>query len=184
MEDETQNIEEPVETNGTSEPQVISLTEEEWTQCKKEAEDYKDKYLRLLAETENTRKRLQKDRDEMVQYAIKNLLLEFLHPIDHFETALSFTEQSGDEVKHWALGFKMLLTQFKEVLGNHGVTPIEAKGKPFDPHLHEAIEMIETEEHPPGVIVEESGRGYLINEKMLRPSRVKVSKESPSNETN
>lgn len=175
MEEETRNAEAPEEKKETP---TISIPDEEWAQLKKEMEEYKNKYLRLLADTENTRKRLQKDRDEMVQYALKNLLLEFLHPIDHFETALTFTEQSSDEVKHWALGFKMILNQFKEVLGNHGVTPIEAKGKPFDPHLHEAIEMIETKDHPPGVIVEESGRGYLINEKMLRPSRVKVSKES------
>src|SRR5262249_8076328 len=134
-EEETPHTEEPTQKEEAPAPQTISIAEEEWTNLKKEGEEYKNKYLHLLADSENTRKRLQKERDEMVQYAIKSLLLEFLHPIDHFETALQLTEQASDEVKHWALGFKMLLNQFKEVLGNHGVTPIEAKGKPFDPHL-------------------------------------------------
>ena len=100
-----------------------------------------------------------------------------LTPIDHFETALGFSQQASDEIKHWALGFQMILNQFKDVLSNNGVTPIKSLGMHFDPHLHEAVEMILTTEHPPGTVVEECLKGYKMGERTLRPARVKVAKK-------
>ncbi len=151
-------------------------TEIAFETLKKEAEEYKHKYLHLLADSENTRKRLQKDRDEVVQHSMRSLLLEFLNPIDHMENALNYATQGSAEVKHWASGFEMILNQFKEVLTSNGVKPINAKGQPFDPHLHEAVEMIPTNAFPPGIVVEESAKGYVIGSKTLRPARVKVAK--------
>lgn len=156
-------------------PKVITVPEEEFQKLKEEANEYKNKYLQLLADADNARKRLQKEKHEIIQYAIKNILLDFLHPIDHMENALKFTEQASTEVKHWALGFQMILNQLKDVLANNGVVPIESKGKEFDPHLHEAVEMV-TSDEPSGVVIEESTRGYMIGDKPLRPARVKVSK--------
>ncbi len=149
----------------------------------RQAEDeLKDKYLRVLAETENLRKRLQKERQELIQHAIQNMIIDFLMPIDHFENALQFTNQASPEVKHWAVGFQMILNQFKDVLAANGVAAFTSIGQPFDHTRHEAIEMVETSEFPPGVVVEESLRGYTINkERILRPARVKVAK-SPAGE--
>ena len=155
--------------------------ENEFEKLQEEVLEYKNKYLTLLADAENARKRLQKERSELIDYAIRNLIVDFLHPIDHLENALKFTQEASPEVKHWALGFQMILNQFKEVLANNGVKPIEALGKPFDPHFHEAVEMITTTEHPPGIVIEESIRGYKSGDKPLRPARVKVSIE-PSEE--
>jgi len=143
---------------------------------KKEAAEYKDKYLRLLAEMENTRKRMQKEKQEMTQYAIERLIAEFLSPIDHMENALKFTQDQPDEVKHWALGFQMILTQFKDVLAINGVKPFESEGKPFDPHYHEAVETVETNDEPPGIVVKEYMRGYKMGDRTIRPARVQVSK--------
>jgi molecular chaperone GrpE len=175
----------PSENEGFKEPtqekqqsKVITLQEEEFQKLKDETHEYKNKYLQLLADADNARKRLQKEKHEITQYAIRNILLDFLHPIDHMENALKFTEQSSPEVKHWALGFQMILNQLKDVLANNGVIPMESKGKEFDPHLHEALEMITTDEHPSGIVIEESIRGYMIGDKPLRPARVKVSKAS------
>ena len=140
-------------------------------------EDYRDKYLRQLAEMENMRKRLHKEKNETTQYAVSNLLAEFLSPIDHMETALKHTENMSDDVKHWGLGFKMILTQFKDVLSMNGVEPMHVLGKVFDPHLHEAIEAIETANALPGTIVEECVKGYKMGDKVIRPARVKVAKE-------
>ncbi|MCB1181566.1 MAG: nucleotide exchange factor GrpE [Chlamydiia bacterium] len=155
--------------------------EEEETTCSieeiQEMQEYKDKYLRLLAESENARKRMQKERRDLTNYAIEGVINEFLHPLDHFEKALRFAEAQSAEVKNWAIGFEMILAQFKDILASHGVIGYISVGEKFDPHLHEAVEMVETNEHPHGTIVEEFVRGYKIGDKTLRVARVKVAKE-------
>lgn len=141
-----------------------------------ELTEFKDKYLRLLAETDNMRKRLSKEKHEMTAYAIQQVLAEFLGPIDHMENALSYTEKMSDDVKHWSLGFQMILTQFKDVLAGQGAVSFISKDAPFDPHLHEAVETVEREDIKPGIVVEEFVKGYKMGDKVLRPARVKVSK--------
>lgn len=158
------------------EPIIVSITDVELEQLKQEAADYKDKYIRLLAESENARKRMQKERQEMVQYALQNTITDFLIPIDHMENALKHAKQMSEEVKHWAIGFDMILGQFKDVLSNNGVAPFESQGQPFDPHRHEAVEVIETEEFAPGTVVEQTIRGYKMGDRTIRPARVTVAK--------
>ncbi|MEX1012652.1 MAG: nucleotide exchange factor GrpE [Waddliaceae bacterium] len=155
----------------------VSIQQLELEQLRRDSEEYKHKYLSLLADTENARKRLNKEKKDLMQYATENLLLDILHPLDHLENALKFTEQASKEVQHWATGFQMILTNFKDVLRNNNIRPIDAEGKSFDPHYHEAIEVIETDEYEPGTIVEVTSKGYLIGEKTLRPAKVKVAKE-------
>lgn len=138
--------------------------------------DLRDKYLRTLADSENLRKRLQKERQELLQYAVQGAILDFLSPIDHFENALKFAGQGSAEVQHWATGFQMILEQFQEALSNNGVTSFKSIGTPFDPHCHEAVEMVETDEVAPGTVIEESLRGYKMADKVIRPARVKVAK--------
>ncbi len=145
-------------------------------QLEEELSEYKDKYLRLLAETENTRKRMQKERQEMTRFAVENVITEILAPIDSMENALKFTEQLSDELRNWAQGFQMILGQFKDVLSNHGVIPFHSEGMQFDPHLHYAIEIEETEEKPEGTIIQEFVKGYKSGDRTVRPARVKVAK--------
>lgn len=137
-----------------------------------------DKYLRLLAESENARKRMQKERQELTKYAVENVIVEFLHPLDSFEKALKFAENNSDEIKRWAFGFEMILSQFKQVLVNHGITEFESLGKPFDPHYHEALEVVETNEFEPGIIIHEFSKGYKAGDRLVRVARVKVAKTS------
>lgn len=158
-------------------PKMVTVPDEELKDLRREATEYKDKYLRLLADAENARKRLQKEKIDSSRYAVESLLVDFLHPLDNLENALKFAEQMSDEVKHWAVGFQMILNQFKDVLTNNGVQPLVSKGTHFDPHSHEAVEMIETDEYEPGIIVEECVRGYKLGDKTIRPARVKVAKE-------
>jgi molecular chaperone GrpE len=160
------------------EPVYITISDIELEKLKREASEYKDKYQRALAESENARKRMQKERQELIQYALQNLVADFLNPIDHLENALKFTQQASDEIKHWALGFQMILNQFKEVLNSNGVIYFPSEGTKFDPHLHEAIEMITSEDHLPGTVVSESLKGYKMGERIIRPARVKVA-EAP-----
>lgn len=155
---------------------TVSASALELESLRRELAEVKDKYLRVLAESENARKRLHKEKQENVQYAIQNVIVDFLNPIDHMENALGFAQQMSDEVKHWAIGFQMILSQFKDILSTQGVKPFLSEGKPFDPHRHEAIEMIETSAMPPGIVIEESLKGYMMGDKTIRPARVKVSK--------
>lgn len=149
---------------------------DELEQVKQELNEYRDKYLRTLAESDNMRKRLQKERQEMMTYAVSQLVAEFLGPIDHMENALKYTTQMSEEVKHWSLGFQMILTQFKDVLSDNGVQPFNSLGETFDPHLHEAVETESKEGSAPGKIIEEFVRGYKMGDKIIRPARVKVAK--------
>lgn len=144
--------------------------------------DYKDKYLRLLADAENTRKRLQKEKQESVRFTIENILTELLEPIDNFENALKFADQMSAEVKNWAMGFNMILGQLKEVLAQNGVTAFVSMGEMFDPIKHEAVEMEETEEAAPGTVLKEFVKGYRCGERIIRPARVKVAKIVNQNE--
>ena len=144
--------------------------------AQEQEEDFKDKYFRLLAEMENSRKRLQKEKHEMTRFAIENVLAEVLVPIDTLENALSFSEQMSEDTRNWAKGFGMILGQFKEILANHHIVAFHSHGEKFDPHRHEAVEMEETHEHPDGTILQEFLKGYKSGDRILRAARVKVAK--------
>lgn len=152
----------------------VTITEAELQQLKHDAADYKDKYLRLLAEVENTRKRLVRERQEISQLSNERVIVDFLHPLDNLENALKFADQASGEVKNWAMGFQMIVEQFKEVLAQHGVKSVPVEGTQFDPHHHEAIEIVETNDFPAGTIIQECTRGYQLGSKTIRPARVKV----------
>lgn len=138
--------------------------------------ELKEKNLRLLAELENMRKRLQKEKQEAVRFATENIILEFLPIIDGFEQALKFSTNASEEVSQWASGFQMFFTQLKEILHNHGVVAFHSEGNQFDPYYHEAVEILETDEHSENTILEEFIKGYKSKERILRPAKVKVAK--------
>lgn len=167
------------ETPPPRKPVQVTISDLELDQLRKESNEFKDKYQRSLAESENARKRLQKERQEMVQYAIQNVITDFINPIDHLENALKFANQASDDVKHWALGFQMILNQFKDALTSNGVVAFESEGTHFDPLRHEAVEMITTNDYPPGTIVTESLRGYKMGDRTIRPAKVTVAKAPP-----
>lgn len=153
-----------------TEPEVKApMTAEE------ELQEYKEKYLRLLADVDNTRKRMQKERQDMAKFTVENIIVEILEPIDNLENALQFTEHMSEETRNWALGFNMILGQFKEVLSNHGITPLQSEGSKFNPELHYAIETEETSAKPPGTVLKEFVKGYRSKERTIRHARVKVS---------
>jgi len=167
--------------SATSKPRNIQVSDEMLKGLQRELTDYKDKYLRLLADGENSRKRLQKERQEITRYAVESLIVDFLHPLDNLENALRFAQDMSEDVKTWAYGFQMILAQFKDVLAQNGIVAIESLGKPFSPHDHEAVEMIATSQEPPGTIIEECVRGYRLGERTIRPARVKVAKSIKEN---
>ncbi|HSX04784.1 MAG TPA: nucleotide exchange factor GrpE [Rhabdochlamydiaceae bacterium] len=142
-------------------------------------EEYKDKYFRLLAESENMRKRMQKERHELTRFSIEQAFADLLTPLDNMENALHYAEKMSDEVRNWAVGFEMILSQFRDVLHSHGIAAFPSHGEQFDPLKHEAVEMEETADHCEGKILHEFTKGYKSKERTIRPARVKVAK-SPS----
>ena len=105
--------EEELEAQAT--PLAAENIDTEADKLKQELNEWKDKYFRALAETENTRKRLQKEKIESQSFAIQDVVLDFLQPLDHLEQALNASQNASDEVKHWAIGFRMILQQLKQV---------------------------------------------------------------------
>lgn len=147
--------------------------------------DYKDKYLRLLAESENLRRRLQKESQDSIKFAVQKVIVEFLDPYDSFEKALFHAGYSpSEEVRNWAIGFKMIHQQFKDWLHSQGVHSFVSKNQAFNPQLHEAVETIETHQFPEGHILEELSKGYKIHDRVLRHSKVTIAKaNTPSQQS-
>ncbi len=141
-----------------------------------ELKEYKEKYLRLLAEIDNTRKRMQKEKQEMTRFAVDNVIAEILGPIDSLENALQFTQHMSEEMRNWAQGFLMILGQFKDVLANHGVTSFHSEGTLFNPQMHHAIET-EVTDKPEGTILKEYIKGYRSGDHVIRPASVKVASQ-------
>jgi molecular chaperone GrpE len=171
-------LENPAETTVS----MAELLKQQLEKLKQETQEYKEKYFLTLAEIENMRKRLQKEKQDMTRFAVENVISEFLTPLDNLENALSFTDQMSEETRNWAFGFNMLLAQFKDVLNTHGVTSFSSLGSTFDPNLHEAVEIEESLMHPDNVVIHEFLKGYKRGDRVLRPARVKVSKKPKSEE--
>ncbi|OGN59404.1 MAG: nucleotide exchange factor GrpE [Chlamydiae bacterium RIFCSPHIGHO2_12_FULL_27_8] len=150
--------------------------EEELLKMKEELKEKDNKNLRLLAEMENLRKRMQKEKSESIAFAIDSTIGEFLSIVDSFENALNFAQNSSDEVKNWAIGFQMILNQLKEVLHNHGIVTYHTLGNRFDPNYHDAIEIIESDDHEDSTIIKELVKGYKSTDRVIRHARVVVCK--------
>ncbi len=166
---------------------VNDLLKEELEKLRAQQQELKDTNLRQLAELENTRKRLHKEREEMTRYAIGRFAEDFLAPLDQMEKALDCADNMSEEVKNWAIGFKMILNQFHDVFANNNISSYSAMGEEFNPHLHEAVEADETTDKPEGTILEEYAKGYKMGDYIVRPARVKVAKKatsSPNEELN
>lgn len=144
----------------------------------RELEELQDRYLRLAAEFDNFRKRVVRERAELIRTAHEGLLLEFLPVLDNLERALAAARSSaGSSRASEALieGVEITLRLFKGVLEKAGVREIETVGREFDPAVHHAVEQVRVTEAPENTVVEEVLRGYLLDQKVLRPAQVKVS---------
>ena len=135
--------------------------------------ELQNRCLRALAEFQNLRKRVDKDRLEFSEYASMEAVRTLLPIIDDFERALQ-TETSD---KIYAQGLELIRQRLFEALKKLGLEPIVAQGEPFDPHIHHAVEMVETEDAPDHTVLAEFQRGYNFKGRLLRPAMVKVAVE-------
>ncbi len=136
-----------------------------------------ERYVRLMADFDNFRKRSSKERTELLQGAGEDLLRDVLPVVDNLERALAAGAAAGANAADAVVkGVELTLRQFKSVLARHGVERIEAAGQPFDPHRHEAIAQVEREDVTEDTVAEELESGYLVRGRVLRPVKVRVAK--------
>lgn len=147
-----------------------------------ELEDLRDKYLRLSADFDNYRKRLAREKQEILDFGNAGRLKELLFVLDNIERAIDLSEESVGEKTGFAAfldGIKLVRTQFVSSLRGFGVTEIDAsRGTGFDPSYHEAVYKERSDECGGGTIISEIQKGYLLNGRLLRPSMVSVSEGS------
>jgi molecular chaperone GrpE len=133
----------------------------------------RDSLLRMLADMENARKRGAKEQQEFREYALADALKTLLPILDSFQRAL---QTSAGEKSEFRGGVELIYKQLQDALGKLGLSSISATGKLFDPHLHQAIEMVDTDEVEDHHVVEELQQGYKLKDRLLRPSMVKVAR--------
>ena len=136
----------------------------------------KDRYLRLYAEFDNYKKRVARDKEELIKYGNESLLYELLPVIDNLEMAMKHS--SNDTSAGLAQGVGITLKEFLRVIDKFGLSPIDTSGRMFDPSLHHAMTQVERDDIDENMVVEEFRKGYMFREKVLRPSLVAVSKKT------
>jgi len=151
--------------------------EEQLEACRKEVEEYKDRYLRAHADFDNMKKRLEKDKATAVAFANEAFATDLLSVIDTFENALAAIDQiEGDEaVEKIKEGMALTYEQLLKVLKKHGVEEIANEGV-FDPHVHQVVQQVESEAHEQNEIVQVLQKGYKMKDRVLRPSMVSTKK--------
>jgi molecular chaperone GrpE len=154
----------------------LCALEEELAQAKAQLEDKHDKHLRAVAELSNYRKRVQKEREELMRFAREDLVLKLVDVLDNFDRALVAAKTMSD-FDAFHKGVELILKQMSQTLEREGLVPFDSKGQPFDPTKHEAVMTVETEQHPPGIVMDEISRGYSLGDRVVRPALVTVSRE-------
>lgn len=147
-----------------------------------ELESAKEKHLRLYAEFENYKKKVQKDKEEVIEYCNESLVYELLPTLDNLEMALRHSTGENIDAKSFVTGVENTFRELNRTLENFGLSPIEALGKSFDPSYHHAMTQVEKEDLDNNTVVEEFRKGYIYKEKVLRPSLVAVSKKVENSE--
>lgn len=168
---EKEKAEEP-----TGEIEDINKIKNELKETKKLSDDYFDRLLRLQAEFDNYKKRMIKEREEIIKYSNEKLILELLEVYESLERGIE-TGKTTNEKDVLLKGMELVYKQFKDVLEKNGLKPIQALGEKFDPYRHEALMQTIDDSQEENTILEEFQRGYTLNNKVIRYSKVRVSKK-------
>jgi len=157
-------------------PDQLAAVTAERDQLANEKSDLQDRLLRLQAEFQNARRRSEKDRAEFAEYAATEAVRALLPIVDDFERALK--AETAD--KEYAKGMELIYQRLFDSLKKLGLEPMESAGLAFDPHVHHAVEMVESEELPDHTVIDEYQRGYNFKGRLLRPAMVRVAVEPAS----
>jgi molecular chaperone GrpE len=149
------------------------VAEPDFEELKRQLEDKQDRLLRALAETENLRRRAQRDREDYVKYATETLLRDIIPVLDNLDRALAAARAAG-ETGTMVSGVELIQRELLRVLEKAGLTRYSAMGERFDPTRHEAIARVASAGSAPDTVVHETAAGYLLNGRVLRPAMVAV----------
>ncbi|WP_428912633.1 nucleotide exchange factor GrpE [Niallia sp. Krafla_26] len=177
---EAQQVEDEAVAQTANEAEVPNLEENELELIKKENEELKAKLeeaenrmLRLQADFENSRRRARLDLEAAEKYRAQSLISGLLPAIDNFERALQL-DADNEQAKSLLQGMEMVYRGILDALKAEGAEQIEAVGKEFDPHMHQAVMQVQEENYDSNVVVEEFQKGYILKDRVIRPSMVKV----------
>ncbi|MGE0405390.1 MAG: nucleotide exchange factor GrpE [Candidatus Korobacteraceae bacterium] len=166
------DLEHELPENGTPDPAEAGAARQELERLKNERDTLYDRLARLQAEFDNFRKRQAREQQDFRDYALVDALRSLLPILDSFDRALA-TEASGDEVRS---GIELIHRQLHDTLAKLGVSPVKAQGELFDPSVHQAVQMVDTDEAEDNRVLDELQRGYRIKERLLRPAMVRVAR--------
>jgi len=151
---------------------------ERLAKSEEQVKELEDRLLRLAAEYDNYRKRTAREFECLCQNANENLILKLLDTLDNFERAFDSAKASND-YQNFREGVELVYTHMKDILTKEGLKVIEAIGKPFDPNFHEAVTQAESDKYEEGMVMDQMTKGYMLNDRLLRASKVVVSKGEP-----
>ena len=140
-----------------------------------EAKESRERLLRQAADLDNYKKRATREKADAIRYANESLVKDLLPVLDNLERALGYA-QGGGNGKPLLEGIEMVLKNFIEILGRHGVNQVSAVGERFDPSKHEAVAQVESRKHDPNTVIDEYRKGYYLLDRLLRPAQVTVAK--------
>jgi molecular chaperone GrpE len=155
--------------------QELEELREKFDAKEKEVKEHYERYLRQVAELDNFKKRINREKEDAIRYANENLIKDILPVIDNLERAIAHA-QGGGNGKPLVEGVEMVLRGLLDVFGKHGVVQVPAVGEVFDPGKHEAMAQVESSQYEPNTVVDEHHRGYLLRDRLLRPALVTVAK--------
>jgi len=154
---------------------IIKIKESEYKKIVQEAAEYKDKHIRLYAEFDNARKRMEREKIEFIKYANEGLILDIL---DDLERSIDVARAQHQDYSAFLKGIEMVMTHVHALLKKNGVKPIEARGKLFDPHCHEVLFQEENDDVDEDLVLEELQKGYYLGDKVVRTAKVKLAKKA------
>lgn len=171
---EEEIVDESQEDQAPLSAEDIELLKAQCEKSQKEAEEFKDRLLRLQADFENFKKRTQKEKESLITYASEGLVTEILPSLDSFDRALELEVDENSKALYE--GVEMVYNQLIEVLKKNGLQEVECLNEKFDHNCHHAVVQQASEEHEEDTVIQVLGKGYKYKEKVIRPSMVMVSK--------
>lgn len=153
---------------------MIKVSEAEYQSMQIQVEEFKDKYLRLLAEFENARKRQERERLEFIKYANEGVMTDFLNIVDDLERAVMVAKDKHQDYDSFLKGVELVMNRVAELLEKHGVKEMDPVGKVFDPFAHEILMQEPTDQFDNGAVMELFQKGYKLGDRVIRTAKVKV----------
>ena len=174
-----ENVEETAEQDTGSDP--VAELEAKLAEAEKQAAEAKDQAIRTLAEMENLRKRTSRDLENAHKFALEKFANELLPVIDSLEMGVAAAQDEGVDVAKLREGTEMTLKMFETAIDKFGITSVHPHGEAFNPEHHQAMSMIDSPEHAPNTVIDVMQKGYLLNDRLVRPAMVVVASAKSGN---